>query len=256
MGNQCVGDGMTIWISHRGYCAEATENTVEAFDAALAHGFTHLETDLRCTRDGHIVLCHDPDLSRISGRRVAIHDLTRAELTQERLVGGESLVFFDQFIERYAHLNWILDIKPEQANQTVERLNAMSSDPAVEAFLTKQARYLFWSSTHEQRMTHRLPEATCLAREYACYRAGVAALLALPALGNIQEGQVYAVPPTLKGIPVLSERLVKHFHVRNAEVIGYLPESKQEHVLALNAGVDQILTNHAPFKAELTQPTS
>src|SRR5690554_3771289 len=163
---------MTEWISHRGFCGPteapiATENTAEAFLAAIGHGFDHLETDLRITRDGHIVLCHDSDLSRISGRQVKVHNLTRKELKKERLLHGESILFFDEFLDHFSHLRWILDIKPETAEQTIAALNALRTDKVIDSFLRENSRYLFWDARHEQQLTTELPEAFCLAREGA-----------------------------------------------------------------------------------------
>ena len=48
---------------HRGARGLAPENTLAAFRAALAIGVTTLETDLAMTRDGVLVLSHDPRLS-------------------------------------------------------------------------------------------------------------------------------------------------------------------------------------------------
>lgn len=48
---------------HRGARGLAPENTMAAFRAALAIGVTTLETDLAMTRDGVLVLSHDPRLS-------------------------------------------------------------------------------------------------------------------------------------------------------------------------------------------------
>ncbi|RUO37641.1 hypothetical protein CWE13_06725 [Aliidiomarina shirensis] len=243
---------MTTWISHRGYAKSATENTGEAFDAAIDLGFEHLETDLRCSRDGHIVLCHDPDLARVAGSSLAIHQLTRKELSQQRLRGGEFLLFFDELLERYAHYRWILDIKPEQAQQTFNALEKLSADAAVARFLNQQARYLVWQNNHKQILTDVVADAFCLAREPECYRAGTAALLGLPGLGKIVKGQYYAVPPRLKGVPILNKNMVARFHQHGAHVIGYLPETAAQHEQALAAGVDELLTNHAPelLKAE------
>jgi len=246
---------MTTWISHRGFCgkpneAQNTENTAEAFHAAIEFGFDHLETDLRTTKDGHIVLCHDPDLNRVSGSTRAIHEMSRKELANERLLHGERFLFFDQFLEHFSHLNWILDIKPEQASRTIELLSIWSRDPAVAEFLANRARYLFWDARHEQHLTSELPDATCLARDRACYRAGVASLFGVPTLGNIQAGQAYAVPPRIAGVPILNENLVKRFHQQNAKVIGYLPVTDADHKKALQANVDQLLTNHAHLKAD------
>ena len=48
---------------HRGARGLAPENTLAAFAKALAIGVTTLETDLAVTRDGVVVISHDPDLN-------------------------------------------------------------------------------------------------------------------------------------------------------------------------------------------------
>ena len=48
---------------HRGARGLAPENTLAAFRTALAIGVTTLETDLAVTRDGVLVLSHDPHLN-------------------------------------------------------------------------------------------------------------------------------------------------------------------------------------------------
>lgn len=75
---------------HRGARGLRPENTLAAFAFALATGVTTLETDLAVTKDGVLVLSHDPylspDLVRTpDGKRLAekgppIHSLTLAEL--------------------------------------------------------------------------------------------------------------------------------------------------------------------------------
>ena len=54
-----------VWnIAHRGASGYAPENTRAAFDLAIAMGATAIETDLRMTCDGAIVLFHDPTVDR------------------------------------------------------------------------------------------------------------------------------------------------------------------------------------------------
>lgn len=75
---------------HRGARGLAPENTLAAFRTALDLGVTTLETDLAVTRDGVLVLSHDPALnpdivrnadgSWIEGSGVPIQMLTLAEL--------------------------------------------------------------------------------------------------------------------------------------------------------------------------------
>ncbi|HTN50299.1 MAG TPA: glycerophosphodiester phosphodiesterase [Burkholderiaceae bacterium] len=54
--------------AHRGGRGVAPENTLPAFAQALAAGVTTLETDLALTRDGVLVLSHDPYLNPVLTR--------------------------------------------------------------------------------------------------------------------------------------------------------------------------------------------
>ncbi|MFO1414004.1 MAG: glycerophosphodiester phosphodiesterase [Burkholderiales bacterium] len=77
---------------HRGARGLAPENTLAAFERALALGVTTLETDVAITRDGVAVISHDPflnpDLVRgpdgawLPARGPAIHSLTAADLAR------------------------------------------------------------------------------------------------------------------------------------------------------------------------------
>jgi glycerophosphoryl diester phosphodiesterase len=51
-------------FGHRGAAADAPENTLPSFERAWDAGLRYLETDCHATRDGEIVLCHDPLLER------------------------------------------------------------------------------------------------------------------------------------------------------------------------------------------------
>jgi glycerophosphoryl diester phosphodiesterase len=46
-------------LAHRGACWEAPENTLEAFELAIAEGADYVEFDVRA-RNGELVICHDP----------------------------------------------------------------------------------------------------------------------------------------------------------------------------------------------------
>jgi glycerophosphoryl diester phosphodiesterase len=77
---------------HRGARGLAPENTIAAFERALALGVTTLETDLAVTRDGVLVISHEPflnpDLVRgpdgawLAARGPPIHSLTQGELAR------------------------------------------------------------------------------------------------------------------------------------------------------------------------------
>ena len=68
-------------IAHRGASVERPENTLAAFELAVAQRADMIETDLHLLRDGAIALFHDDD---VRGRPVGAHDLAelRAALPQ------------------------------------------------------------------------------------------------------------------------------------------------------------------------------
>ncbi|MFP5356247.1 MAG: glycerophosphodiester phosphodiesterase family protein, partial [Gemmatimonadota bacterium] len=67
-------------VGHRGNCARAPENTLESFRQAVALGVDALEFDVRVTRDGEIVVFHDPTVQRTTGAEGAVAALTLAQL--------------------------------------------------------------------------------------------------------------------------------------------------------------------------------
>ena len=68
-------------IGHRGYPAEAVENSVPGLLAADDAGAEVVEVDIQETRDGGLVVMHDVNLSRLTGVDRAIHEMAEAEVT-------------------------------------------------------------------------------------------------------------------------------------------------------------------------------
>jgi glycerophosphoryl diester phosphodiesterase len=59
-------------ISHRGYHKNVPENTLDAFQATPSLGVDGIETDVRLSRDGELILCHDrvsPDSRKVDRRK-------------------------------------------------------------------------------------------------------------------------------------------------------------------------------------------
>jgi glycerophosphoryl diester phosphodiesterase len=66
--------------AHRGGAALWPENSLTAFRGALELGVDLVECDVHQTRDGEVLVVHDPTLERTTTGRGAVRDLTWAEL--------------------------------------------------------------------------------------------------------------------------------------------------------------------------------
>lgn len=58
-----------LLLGHRGARLYARENTLAAFDLALAHGVDGFEFDVRRTSNRQSIICHDPKLNRLVIRK-------------------------------------------------------------------------------------------------------------------------------------------------------------------------------------------
>lgn len=74
--------GGLMLIAHRGGVVDEarTENSLPALDEAIRRGYSHVEVDLRVTRDGRVVCLHDRSLMRTTGVPVNVDEVTLAEL--------------------------------------------------------------------------------------------------------------------------------------------------------------------------------
>src|SRR4029079_9965150 len=112
-------------ISHRGYCAEHAENTLDSFRAAISLGVDGIETDVRLSADGLPILCHDrvvPD-----GREVAL--LTRVELAEAL---GHPVPTLDEALDLWAGGLWNIEIKtPSVVDTTLGVLGDYASTRSI-----------------------------------------------------------------------------------------------------------------------------
>lgn len=67
-------------FAHRGASAHAPENTLAAFELALAQNADGIELDVKLSADGHVVVIHDPTVNRTTGANGRVKDLSLADL--------------------------------------------------------------------------------------------------------------------------------------------------------------------------------
>jgi glycerophosphoryl diester phosphodiesterase len=134
---------------------EVVENTRAAFRRAYQLGFRYFETDVRTTRDGVLVACHDHSLRRVAGERVQIADVTWDELA-DTPVGDEPLPRLVDLLEEYPDVSFNIDPKVDEAVRPLVTVLLDMSVLSRSCVASFSDRRLWWVRT-------ALPERVCTA---------------------------------------------------------------------------------------------
>ncbi len=86
-------------MAHRGASSIAPENTLKAFKTAIELKADFIEFDVLETKDGEIVVCHDHEISRLTGQHAYIRDLSLGELKSFDFGEGEKIPTLEELIE-------------------------------------------------------------------------------------------------------------------------------------------------------------
>lgn len=120
--------------AHRGASGHAPENTLRAFQKAIEMGADGIECDLRESRDGELVVFHDPALKRLAGRRERVNALSLSELKQLDIGSWFSSAFSE---ERIVTLAEVIEAVPAPLLLNLE-IKAASPEKVAEMIQKKK----------------------------------------------------------------------------------------------------------------------
>ena len=116
-----------VAIAHRGGSALRPENTLPAFDHAVSLGVDGLECDVQLSRDGEVVVMHDPTVQRTCDGSGPVKDFTADELARlDACVHfgpdrgwpyrgqGIGVPTLRSLLNRYRELPWVVEMKSDQ----------------------------------------------------------------------------------------------------------------------------------------------
>lgn len=141
-----------IVIAHRGYSAKAPENTMAAFELALAAGADGIELDVHLTRDGEIVVMHDEKVNRTTNGTGPITAYTLAEL---KALDAGSWFGPDFAGQRVPTLRQVLDlIKGKDILLNVEIKTGLGFEHLNEKLVALLDQYDRWERTIISSFNH------------------------------------------------------------------------------------------------------
>src|SRR4051794_12444884 len=234
-------------MAHRGGAIEHLENSMPAFEACVAMGYRYIETDVRVTADGVLVVFHDATLERVTDRTGRVEHLTWDRMAKARIGGREPILRLEDLLGAWPDVRFNLDIKAAGVLaplvRAVRRLKVADriclgsfSDARIAA-----AGRLFGPSV----CTALGPRGVAALR-LSSYSPRAAGLV------RIQAG-VAQVPLQLGGRALIDERFLTAAHARDLQVHVWTVDTEDETTALLDLGVDGVMTDRPAMLKELLE---
>ena len=147
-----------LGIAHRGlHNEEYTENGLKAFKHAMDYGLA-FELDIHLTKDGELVVCHDSELLRTTGKNGIIEDLTLKEIKDNyRLFDGGEIPTFQEVLDLNQEKEVIVvELKVYRSNwlklaKAAKKILSQVSNPQKIVMISFDPRALFMMGHRYER---------------------------------------------------------------------------------------------------------
>ncbi|MFT7473135.1 MAG: glycerophosphoryl diester phosphodiesterase [Verrucomicrobiales bacterium] len=223
-----------IGIAHRGGAREAPENTMESFLAASELGFRYLETDAQLTADGTVVAFHDETIDRVSDQTGAISSWAWDALAEVPIYESGHLSTMSDLLTAFPGHRFNLDAK---SDAVVEPL--LRTVGEVEAF----DRVCFGSFSHRRLAKLRSLGPANICTSFAPIAIARQVLRGYGRFFPRPAGNAAQVPPSCKGIRLVTERFIEQAHADDLAVHVWTVDEPNEMHRLLDLGVDGIMTD-------------
>ncbi len=235
-----VRPGSVLAFAHRGGAyhpeIEGLENTLAAFEHAVALGYDYLETDVHVTRDGVLLAFHDAVLDRVTDRKGEIARLSYDEV-RTAVIGGRAeiptlAVLFDAFPD----VRFNIDIKSEGAVSVLaDFINAREAwDRVLVGSFSRTgcSGSAGWSAGR----CRRRPPPSRWCSSASCRAPRLADLLT-------PDFDAFQVPHRHGRLLVTTAGLVRRAHARGKQVHVWTIDKPDEMHELLDLGVDGLFTD-------------
>jgi glycerophosphoryl diester phosphodiesterase len=194
-------------IAHRGNRAHAPENTIESFRQAVAAGAEAIEFDVRVSRDGELIVMHDPTLDRTTDAVGLVDMRTLAQL--QELDAGARFSTDGGWARPYAGrgiriptVNEVVDALPSTMPLLIEIKTPNASEPLRRLIAHRGLEKRVIVAGFNRRAIHPLRGAGLPLGA----TTSEAVELLLPALRGRQPSRIQydalCIPPRWRGVPV------------------------------------------------------
>ncbi len=221
-------------FAHRGGAGDWPENTMPAFEHAVALGYRYVETDVHLTADGVLLAFHDSHLDRLTDGTGTIESTDHATIQKLLVEGREPIPLLEDILGTWPELRVNIDPKHDRAVDALAEVIGRTGSidrVCVGAF----------SDRRLARLRALLGPRLCT----ALGPRGVAALRGaswrLPAPGTT--AGCAQVPRAMGAVPIVDEAFIATAHDRGLQVHVWTIDDPDEMHELLDLGVDGIMTD-------------
>ncbi|MEO6628816.1 MAG: glycerophosphodiester phosphodiesterase [Aquihabitans sp.] len=221
-------------FAHRGGAGDWPENTMPAFEGAVALGYRYLETDAHVTADGVCLAFHDDRLDRVTNGTGLIAELPYRLVGQALVDGREPIPLLEDLLGAFPDTRVNIDPKHDLAVDAVAAV--LNRTGAVDRVCIGS-----FSDDRLDRLRTALGPSLCTSlgpKAVARLRAGS---YGLP-IGRM-DGACVQVPHRFKGVNVVDERFVSRAHAAGLQVHVWTIDDPDEMHELLDMGADGIMTD-------------
>jgi glycerophosphoryl diester phosphodiesterase len=243
-----------IRFAHRGSRILWPENTAVAFEGAVGLGYVYIETDVRITRDGVVVVFHDDTLDRTTNAKGPIKDWLFEDIKHldagwwfdadagypQR--GGDAVVSsLDEIFEQFPDVRFNIDLK-----------GAGMEWPVADVIRRHQRQESVMIGSFRGRRISKFRRVTGGSVATSAGPGAAMALYAASRLGKTVSARASAfqVPFDYRGINI-DRRFVASAHAAQAHVHCWTVNDAIDMVRLLDVGVDGIVTDRPDILNEV-----
>lgn len=237
-----VGGVTPLVTFHRGDCTVAPENTLPAFRSAILKGGDRIELDVQMTSDGVVVVTHDSNLKRCTGKNAKVYDLTYAEVAQLDAGRWFSSRFADT---RIPTLEQVLQLCRGRIGLNVE-IKPNAATPALEAETVRLLREYGFDSSNcviTSQSYETLHKVKALAPEYP---TGYILALGVGNYYDLPDADFFSVETTF-----ITSGMVNAVHLRGKTVSAWTIDREKVATHMLELGVDDLITDKPDMVQDL-----
>lgn len=237
-----VGGVTPLVTFHRGDCTVAPENTLPAFRSAILKGGDRIELDVQMTSDGVVVVTHDSNLKRCTGKNAKVYDLTYAEVAQLDAGRWFSSRFADT---RIPTLEQVLQLCRGRIGLNVE-IKPSAATPALEAETVRLLREYGFNSSNcviTSQSYETLHKVKALAPEYP---TGYILALGVGNYYDLPDADFFSVETTF-----ITSGMVNAVHLRGKTVSAWTIDREKVATHMLELGVDDLITDKPDMVQDL-----